>query len=87
MLGALFPELLEGTKNHMELSSQSKYPFVENKDISSEKLLSDSDAAGGRQEHLFKDCYKPDCSRERRDLSMFYTWSISISLAAVLTIT
>lgn len=48
MLGALFPELLECTENHMEPSSQSKYPLAENKTISSEKLLSDSDAAGGR---------------------------------------
>lgn len=58
MLGALFPELLECTKNDMEPSSQSKRPFAENEDISSEKSLSDSDAAGGRQEHLFQDCYQ-----------------------------
>lgn len=37
----------------MEPSSQSKYPLTEKKDISSEKFLSDSDAAGGRLETTF----------------------------------
>lgn len=46
--GATFAELLGCTKDHMEISSQSKHPFAEHKDISSEKLFSDSDAVGGR---------------------------------------